>query len=275
MFTMLNVFLSLFLFLHSAFFTMETDIKKIDLKLDEEEIAFHFFDLSDGEAMLMTSGKGETALVNTGSSESRNELKKRLSLYDITSIDDLILTGSDDKLAGNAAWLTNEYSVKKLFTTPFIQDELQLPVSFYPLKLNEQNEILSGLSIKMIFQPEENKAISFILNYGQNQLLFMGDVNHEIEKKLAADHELDSDILKVSAFGSAQTTSQFFLDHVDPDVAIVFKEKGKKPTDQVMERLQEAWIDIYLPYHIGLVIITCDKDFYDITKIRIEERNYS
>lgn len=266
-----KIFVSVCLFAYSFFNFTSTSNLKILLNLNEEEAVFTFFDLSDGEAVYIENATGKTILINTGSGQSQHELKKRLDLFNVETIDHLILTGSEDHFAGNAEWLIDTYDVKALHTTKRIHAKKQLQVpSFIPLEENVEQQIFPGLATKVIYEPDDG-AISMFLQYGEHKILFMGYANKCIEEKLIKRGNLNAHLLKVSEFGDNKATSQRFLDYVDPEVAIVFKRKNNKPSAQVMERLNESWIETYFPYRFGLVIMKSDYNHYEMTKIRVHE----
>ncbi|MCA1320712.1 hypothetical protein LC085_12395 [Bacillus tianshenii] len=96
---MWNIFLLGLLLINFGILQPEypTDVEKIDLQLDEEEIAFTFLDLPNGECTIIQTSEGENILINTGSPESEDELLHYLKIYGIDEISDLIITSPDSE----------------------------------------------------------------------------------------------------------------------------------------------------------------------------------
>ncbi|RBW69423.1 ComEC/Rec2 family competence protein [Bacillus taeanensis] len=254
------------------------ELSKIQVKLSEQEVAFNFFDLSNGEALLIQTGKGETGLINTGSSSSEEELFKRLELYHLKEIDYMVLTDSSELYAGNVEEVAAKYHPKKIYAAKAIQKKLaavqSLSVPFLELEEGKEYEVNPGLFIRVLYVPDEG-ALTFSFSYGDHRILYMGKTDFLVEKQLMKQYPLKSAVLKVGHFGHESGTSQELLETVDPHAAVIFKQKKGWASDQVMERLQEGWIDIYQPYKLGTIMIKCDEKFYKVITIPIDERDFS
>jgi competence protein ComEC len=254
------------------------ELSKIQVKLSEQEIAFNFLDLSDGEALLIQTGTGEVGLINTGSSFSQEELLKRLEIYHINQIDFIILTDSSELYAGNIEEIAEKYKPKIIYAAKEVQKQLatvySLTVPFSLLEAGKKYELNPGLFIRVLYTPDKG-AMTFSFSYGEHQILYMGQTDAIIEQQLMKQYPLQSSILKVGHFGDENGTSQELLEKVDPHAAIIFKQKKEWASDQVMERLQEGWIDIYQPYKLGTIMIKCDPKFYKVITVPIDERDFS
>lgn len=254
------------------------DVKKVDLNLKKNEIAFTFFDLSSGEATLIQTGTGKNILINTGAPSTSDELLYRLEMYDVLTIDQLILTNLEKEYCGNVLRLTNEYSIDKIVLADSMKDEL---LKSYPLdkeivqswKQSDLKEIFPNFMVKVLHttsRDEDNTPGMVILfYYGSHQVLYMGHANSEVEKKIIDDLNIKAKILKVGEF-AVKGTSQYFLENLNPQVAIIFHRKNKLPTQEVIERLNETWIDIYQTRQFGNVTIKCDPQQYEVITIQNE-----
>lgn len=262
----------------------ETESIVVDLNLEESDLAYTFFDLSNGEATLLQSGKGQNILIDTGSLESQEELEQRLNMYHVDLIDTVIITNQTEEYTGNLQWVINNFNVNKIIVPEVIKEQL---ISFFYLhdkdvigwKKGDQVELLPFLKTEVIYVEERNienhGALVIMFSYGKQSLLFMGIADKEVEKQLVENYELKSTILKVADFGSEKGTTQTFLEEVDPQVAILFKKSGTAVSELVLERLQETWIDIYQTYRLGTVSIKCHNDDYEIFTVRPEEKDFS
>lgn len=262
----------------------EKEILEIDLNLEEQDLAYTFFDLSHGESTLIQSGKGQTILIDTGSLKSQAELEERLNMFDVDLIDTVIITNQTEEYTGNLQWLINNYRVKTIIVPEIIRAQL---ITVHQLsdkevvgwKKGDKTELIPFLKTEVIYVEERNTedkgALVILFSYGKQTLLFMGIANKQVEEQLVDSYRLKSTILKVADFGSEKGTTQRFLNEVDPQVAILFKKNGTAASKLVLERLQETWIDIYQTNRLGTVSIKCHNDDYEILIVRIQAEEFS
>jgi beta-lactamase superfamily II metal-dependent hydrolase len=250
-----------------------TKIEKIDLKLLDDEVAFTFLNLTNGEATLMQNAQGEAILINTGHLDTKSELKNYLNLYGITSINKIILTKIGPDYDGNLGWLLSEYSVKKVIVPSSVKKE-DIKVPLVPLEkwaVGTKVESLFGSSINVVQIIGSENAMNFTLKYGEHRFLFMSVASQALETDLIKQHPLkDVNILKVAEFANNNGTSQRLLDAVDPQVAIIFSKKNSYPSADVLERLQSTWIDIYYTKQFGNITVKCNKENYEVITITVQ-----
>ncbi|MPM63122.1 ComE operon protein 3 [bioreactor metagenome] len=79
--------------------------------------------------------------------------------------------------------------------------------------------------------------------------LFTGDLGEEGEDLLMRTYpDLKTDILKIGHHGSATSSSEGFLDHVQPELALISAGKQNRyghPDAQILERLELRNIPIF------------------------------
>ncbi len=262
----------------------DKEILEVDLNLQEQDLAYTFFDLPNGEATLLQSGKGQNILIGTGSLESQEELEERLKMYHVEFIDTVIITNATEEYTGNLQWIINNYNVETIIVPEVIKDQITSFHHLYDMKVKgwkkgDKTELIPFLKTEVIYVEErdidEKGALVLLFSYGKQTLLYMGIADYEVEKELINSYALKSTILKVADFGSEKGTTQPFLDEVDPQVAILFKKNGTPVSEIVLERLQETWIDIYQTNRLGTVSIKCHNDDYEILTVRPHEQDYS
>ena len=128
-------------------------------------------------------------------------------------------------------------------------------------------EDLTGQDFKDL---SNDTAVISYLTYGGKSFLFMSDASSKLEKKLIdSEINLTSDILKVGHHGSRFSTSDEFLQAVDPKIAII--SVGKKntyghPTLEVLQRLEKFGIKTFRTDQGGDVEIISDGKNIQIKK---------
>ena len=96
-----------------------------------------------------------------------------------------------------------------------------------------------------------NNAIVAKLIYGNFSMLFTGDIEELAEKEILKKYNkeiLNSAVLKVAHHGSKSSSTQKFLEMVNPKIALIGVGKNNNfghPNDEVLERLTSLGTKIY------------------------------
>lgn len=101
-------------------------------------------------------------------------------------------------------------------------------------------------------EDENENNMVFIVNYKGTKIMVTGDLLEEDELEMVRHYRgtdiLRCDVLKVAHHGSKSSSSEVFLDTVNPKVAVIQVGKNNfygHPHDQTLQRLQERNIDVY------------------------------
>lgn len=104
------------------------------------------------------------------------------------------------------------------------------------------------LQTNKVYTDTNDQSLIMYVTLPAMNILFMGDASIQIENDLHEQFkELEVDILKVSHHGSATATSSYFLDAIQPEVAMIGVGKDNMynhPSSQVIERLKRKGITI-------------------------------
>lgn len=107
-------------------------------------------------------------------------------------------------------------------------------------------------------------SITIRLEFGNTSFLFMGDAETQNEETRLWPK---TDVLKVGHHGSNTSTSQNFLDQVQPQYAIIMVGKDNTyglPKNEILERLQKTGANIYRTDEKGTIKITSDGNTINI-----------
>jgi competence protein ComEC len=106
------------------------------------------------------------------------------------------------------------------------------------------------------------QSLVFRLSYGAFSMLFCADAGFEAEQRMLDDHaELKSSILKVGHHGSRFSTSEQFLDHVRPQIALISAGAGNRfglPAPRTVTLLQSRHIPLYRTDRDGTIELITD-----------------
>lgn len=242
----------------------------------------NFFDVGQGDAILIESPKRTQILIDGGpSSKILEKLSETLPFYD-RSIDLIILTHPDpDHLLGLIDVL-KRYKVDLIGTNgavssrpefkEFMSQILKKEVPLKILKKDQRISIGESLSFD-ILAPLENfdgrkvsdyntSSIVSKMIYGDSSFLFTGDTTQSVEKELVKQGiNLNSDILKIGHHGSKTSTTEDFLKKITPEIAVIQVGKNNQyghPYSEVLERLEKFGIKIFRTDENGDIKIISD-----------------
>lgn len=259
----------------SAFENLKKSIPSKGLKV-------YFIQLTSGEATLIQLENGQNVLIDTGSAYSKEELFYFLNEHDVQVIHHLIITNKQDEHFGNFSDVYEQYYPKELYF-PFYEEnyftKLQLDedVMFHPLVSGDTITFYDDCQLKVL-HPDESLSLStkdnslvFQLVHGEQKLLFTSDISAHVEKHIMEEYELRSHVLKVSDFGSRLSSSEAFLSEVDAHVAVIFYRSEHYLEPEVLERLQESWMDVYPVKKHGHILVVSEKEDYKVFVVPSEK----
>jgi competence protein ComEC len=238
-----------------------------------------FLDVGQGDAIFIQTPSGKQVLVDGGPSETAllSQLGRRMPFWD-RSIDVVLLTHPEsDHVTGLIAVL-ERYRVD---TVVFREMEMESATyerwlevvagegaAVYQGEAGLRLALDEGLEMVVLhpgvgmWEDANNNSVVTRLTYGQVSLLLTGDIEAEVERQLVGAQRaapLQSTVLKVPHHGSCSSTTQAFLDAVDPEVAIISVGADNRfghPCDEVLERLEG--LPVYRTDEQGAIEIVSD-----------------
>lgn len=115
--------------------------------------------------------------------------------------------------------------------------------------------------------PEENKEANDMslvvkITYGENTILFTGDIEEEAEKRLIGqNYDIHADVLKVAHHGSSSSSSLDFLSRVNPKYAVISCGKNNRyghPEQQTLDQFKQSNVQLYRTDLEGTITCRCD-----------------
>ncbi|MGL4654328.1 MAG: MBL fold metallo-hydrolase [Sarcina sp.] len=244
-----------------------------NIQNDNESKAFkenevHFINTGNSDAILI---KGEkNVLIDGGDNDDESSLVTYLKKNDVKKIDYLIATHNhadhigaldsvvdnievDQVLVSNGDGDTKTY---KDFLTSLSNKKLSPSV---PLA-NAKFDLGNGAYIQVFntnggSDTNEESLVTLYVN-GEDKFLFTGDAEEDTEHEILSLVP-DVDVLKVGHHGSKSSTTQSFLNKVNPEFAIITVGNDNKynhPHKVVMERLEDADLEVHRTDECGDII---------------------
>lgn len=112
------------------------------------------------------------------------------------------------------------------------------------------------------YEDLNNNTIVIKLTYGSNSFLFEGDAEDVSEGEiLARGFDLSANVLKIGHHGSSSSTTNSFLNKVNPKYAIICVGKDNSyghPHQETMLKLKNKGILVYRTDECGTIVATSD-----------------
>lgn len=242
------------------------------LNTTQADIEVHFLDVGQGDAILIVCD-GEAMLIDGGGPSSGQFIYAYLREH-VAELIYMISTHPHADHVGGLAAALNAVPVGVIFSPVDAWDtkvfenfvnyaEMQGTPIVCP---NEGDGFKLGGADVMVLHcwPEawETNDMSIMLrvDYGDTSFLFTGDAEYMSEYiMLDSGWELKADVLKVGHHGSDTSSTQEFIDAVQPDYAVISCGKNNPyghPAEEVLERLKEC--TVLRTDELGTVIMLSD-----------------
>ncbi|NFT92015.1 MBL fold metallo-hydrolase [Clostridium botulinum] len=236
------------------------------------DMKVHYIDVGQGDSELIQIGN-QNILIDAGCND--NKALNYLKSIGVTNLDYVIATHPHEDHIGGMTSVINNFNVKEFYapkvthttrtfenmvkalqnkglkiTAPTIGDTLTIG--------NATMQFLAPNSSK--YQDLNNYSIVCKLKYGNTSYLFTGDAESLSEGEILAKQlDISADVLKLGHHGSHSSTSQAFLDKVNPKYAIVSCGKENDyghPHQETIDKLNTKNIEILRTDVSGTIVST-------------------
>ena len=240
------------------------------------DAGFVFVDVGQGDCLHIRSKKGTNILIDGGGSEDFDVGKKILKPYllknGVKKIDLALVTHLDTDHYQGIRSVACSGMVKKIgfyegnrLIGDRLQKETGMEKEDFIYLYKGQKIMADGICIEILYpgkkresiyreelsQGDENqKSLVIKITFDNYDILMTGDIDGETEEKIAAEYEngkkLRADILKAAHHGSRFSSSDIFLEAVDPEIAVfqVGRNNYGHPSSDVIEKCRKKGIMI-------------------------------
>lgn len=237
------------------------------------DFVFTVLDVGQGDSLLINYPNNKcNILIDTGGTISYNQEKWQiketeysiakfktipyLKSLGITKLDYLIITHGDYDHMGESINLVKNFKVDKVIFNNDEYNDLELEfikilenknIQYYQniKELNIYNNKLYFLNNKIYDNENDNSNIIYT-NFNGIKLLLMGDSGIGVEENIIKKYNLNNiDILKVGHHGSKTSSSEKFIDKINPKYSIISVGKNNRyghPNNIVLENLEDTKI---------------------------------
>jgi len=247
---------------------------------EEGEIFVHFIDVGQGDATLIRTAH-HAVLIDGGEPRYGQQIVRFLRDAGVTRLDYVVATHPHSDHIGGLIAVLNQKEVGQVImpdathnTVAFENFLAAIDNHHHRVRIvSVGDRLTAGLIDLHVLAPivrdvpwatHELNDASVVLRmvYGTTSFLFTGDAERASEAAmLAGGHMLASTVLHVGHHGSQTSTTQAFLDAVNPVVAVISYGVGNQhghPHPTVLARLYEAGVRILRTGELGNILLVTD-----------------
>lgn len=251
-----------------------------------KKLKLTFVDVGQGDCILIETPKGKNILIDGGEYKkdflSKFLLRNHISYIDLICISHIhndhiggIIEVMENINFGSVVIGTKIYSseeYKELINKCNVKD-----VSIMEFSRGKTIAIEEDITLTAVHPPAKtmsntrddinNNSLVIILKHKDIKVLLTGDIEKEAEMEIIKEaSKTDIDIIKVGHHGSYTSSSEDFIEHFDPEIAVI--QVGKNvfghPHRDTLETLKKREIKIYRNDKNGAVIIESDGENIEV-----------
>lgn len=196
-----------------------------------------FLAVGQGDCILLQS-QGQTMLIDAGKTEYGNNVLEYLKEQEISKLDYVLITHDDADHIGGFNTVLRNISVGKLYHTATryngetncrtVNQMIQsmnvpvcVPVTGSTMQFGSATIQFLAPNGSGYASYNDNSIVIRVVN-GENSFLFTGDAEAKSEKEMIAKgYTLKSDVLKVGHHSALTSSTQEFIDAVDPSISVI------------------------------------------------------
>ncbi|MBD7971264.1 MBL fold metallo-hydrolase [Paenibacillus sp. Sa2BVA9] len=238
------------------------------------KLTVHYIDVGQGASQLIQTPGGKTMLIDGGNNDDEQRMVSYLKKQGVSRVDVLIGTHPDADHVGGLDAVVDAFDIGKIYM-PKVSSNTK---TFESLLTSIQNKGLKvttakagvtidlddQLDVKMVapvksYDDKNEMSAVVKLAFSKNSFLFTGDAESGSESDMInSGVNLKSDVLLVGHHGSNSSTSQAFLNAVNPTYAVIQVGDNSygHPVDNILKRLHNKNVKIYRNDLQGTIVFT-------------------
>lgn len=243
-----------------------------EIESKNEQLKVYFLDVGQADSIYINLGD-YNMLIDAGNNEDGPKLVTYLKSLGVEEFNYVVATHPHEDHIGGMDDIINNFKIDEFYmpdaitTTKTFEDVLDAlnnkNMKYSTPTISSKFE-MGDASFKVLYTDNNQNnlndtSIVLKLTYGETSFLFMGDASSKVEKKLLTE-DIKSDVLKLGHHGSSYSTSNEFLNKVNPSYAIISVGKNNiynHPTKLTLDKLKN--ITVYRTDNDGTIIATSNK----------------
>lgn len=247
------------------------------------ELSVYFLDVGQADSILIESND-EYMIIDGGNNNDGELLVQYFKSLGIDKFKYLVGTHPHEDHIGGLDDIIDSFNIGTIYlpdaittTATFedLLDSMEKKNLTYDVPEINSTFTLGDATLKVIYTGTDtsdlnNTSIVLKLVYGNNSFLFTGDATSETEEKII-NQDIAVDVLKVGHHGSKYSTTNNFLDKVNPKYAIISVGENNiynHPASSTIDKLKKRNISIYRTDIDGTILAQSDGDNISFSKLK-------
>lgn len=240
---------------------------------NENNLHVYYIDVGQADSILIVN-KNQSALIDAGNNDDGKDVVNFIKSKGITKLDYVIGTHPHEDHIGGLDDVINNIDVDKIYL-PKIQTNTKTYEDVLQAIQNKNQKIssfnkgdkftigdanLEVMTDSILNKENLNLSSNIIrMEFNETSFLFTGDAETENEKTI---EWTQTDILKVGHHGSTTSTSQNFLNQINPKYAIISVGKDNDyghPKEKILQRLEKIGTEVFRTDECGTIEVIVTK----------------
>lgn len=239
------------------------------------DVSVHFLDIGQGDSIFVELPNGECMLIDAGVANKGEFIESYISESGYNKIDYLVATHPHADHIGSMAYIVSNMDIGQVYmpnvsTTTKTYEKLLEAIQQKGLKIKsakagmnivEESDLRVDILAPVKIDEDElnNCSIIIKITYGYDSYLFIGDAEKEELDTVSSD--MSADVLKVGHHGSRTSTTEKFLEQVNPKYAVISCGEDNDyghPHKETIDLLEMLDVEYYRTDIQGTITITSD-----------------
>jgi len=252
--------------------------------VSDGRLVVHYIDVGQADCILIQFPDGKVSLIDGGNRNDAEHVVRYIEELGIDRIDYLLATHPHEDHIGGLPEVIKQFDIGKIYMPKVSANTVIFETLLTEIEKKNMKIIPGKAGVNIVdtdeidffliapnsdkYDETNNYSLVARLDYKNNSFLFMGDAEKESEEEIIAEgYDIDADVLKVGHHGGATSTSQMFLEYVNPVYAVISVGKSNNyghPHKETLERLSELKVKILRTDEMGTIIMTSDGNTINI-----------
>ncbi|MBU4011681.1 MAG: MBL fold metallo-hydrolase, partial [Proteobacteria bacterium] len=279
----------------------------LDKRILHEDLRVTVVDVGQGTSSLLELPGGYNVLVDGGGFSDndvfdvgRNIIAPFLWNKKINTVDVLVLSHTNSDHLNGLLYIADNFNVKEIWSNGEAADSLgyknfleiikKKNIKMQSFEYIKRGKTINGVMFKILY-PEadfmekkekwrkgDNSSLVLKTVFGTKSFLFTGDIKARGEADITkiAGRLLKSTVIIVPHHGSKTSSTEEFIDKVNPEIAIIsagWKNRYKFPSPLVLDRYKKRMCNIYRTDENGAIEMSTDGKELVVTPTVINSRS--
>jgi competence protein ComEC len=242
-------------------------VPQVDLHVSHEEYAISFLPVIKGEVAVLHLASGENYLINTGPLQESNQLYYYLNQIHINNIKGIIITEKREVHEDMITEIGEKYSIEEIIVGRSLAKAIPEKGSYtiHTIQENQSYSLSKELALNVMHEGNEKReGLDFSITFYHHRFLWLSSQSLHSEEVLLTKPLKNVNIVKIPLHSKSENMSHSLLRHIDPQTALLYRSKERLLNGEMLEAINEAWIDLYLTGQHGLIAIKFNKRNYEV-----------